>query len=324
MSKKKIVVIGGGNGCALSIKALKYNADLFDISAVVAASDSGGSSGAIRTAFNTLPPGDIMRAVLALSKYDFSLLSQIFYKNRFSSLKETNKKLNATRGPNLGNLFLSLTAQYEGDFARAVRALEEAVEAIGHAYLSTLDQTHLVAELENGQIIRTEAAIDRPNGRDSLIKKVWLEPAVNISEDAKKVIMEADAIIFGPGSLYTSVIAAILPNGASEAIEKSKAELYHVSGRAYELKGEACPSNLSASVMALERYLPRKIDGVFYNDAELTEAARKNYAEWNWVSYNYDIENLSGRKLINEDFSRDIGGFDSEKFAPILRKYLWN
>src|SRR3989339_860667 len=118
MSKKKVVVIGGGNGSAISIVALKQNLDLFDISAVISMSDSGDSSGRLREEFNTLPPGDIMRAVLALSKYDYPLLKQIFFRNRFSGAGKLD-------GHNLGNLALILGEKYDGDFMSAIRALEQ-------------------------------------------------------------------------------------------------------------------------------------------------------------------------------------------------------
>src|SRR3989338_10719600 len=105
MSKKKIVVIGGGNGSSLCLEALKKHANIFDISAVISMSDSGGSSGKLRKEFNTLPPGDIMRAILSLSKYDYKILRRIFYKPRF---KNTGK----LDSHNLGNLFLTLMSQH--------------------------------------------------------------------------------------------------------------------------------------------------------------------------------------------------------------------
>ena len=103
--KKKIVVIGGGNGSSIVLNAIKPFSNDLEISAVITTSDSGYSSGAFRKQYKTLPPGDIMRAVLALSPYDFETLKQIFYRNRLSGLSLLNADLKASRGPNLGNIF---------------------------------------------------------------------------------------------------------------------------------------------------------------------------------------------------------------------------
>ena len=144
MNKKKVVVMGGGNGSAVSLSALKRHIDTFDISAVTSMIDSGYSTGAMRKQFGILPPGDIMRASVSMSKYDYNILKPIFYKNRPTSLTKLNTDLGAERGPSLGNLFLLLVSQYEGDFIKALRALEETVESVGHAYPSTVEQSQLV------------------------------------------------------------------------------------------------------------------------------------------------------------------------------------
>jgi uncharacterized cofD-like protein len=100
MSKKRVVAVGGGNGSAIALEALKQHRDIFDISAVISMSDSGGSSGRLRREFGTLPPGDILRAILSLSLYDYSILRKIFYNNRFSGAGKSVDH-------NLGNLFFS-------------------------------------------------------------------------------------------------------------------------------------------------------------------------------------------------------------------------
>ncbi len=314
--KKKIVVIGGGNGSAISIVSLKQNLDLFDISAVISMSDSGGSSGRLRQEFNTLPSGDIMRAVLAMSKYDFPLLKQIFYRNRFSGVDKLD-------GHNLGNLFLTLSAQYGGDFVSAVRALEQSVEAVGRVYPTTLDQTDLCAELENGQIIKTEAVIDKPNYDKSLkIKKVWLEPAGAIYPEAQKALLDADYILFGPGSLYTSIIATILPAGVKEAIMKSKAKLIYAIGGAYIKDGETGPTAVSEVVHALEKYLPRSLDLVVFNNAKLSNVRQEIYEKRGWALIMDDMSNQKGMNIIKMDYEKNDGGLCSIKLGKILKSIL--
>lgn len=314
--KIKIVVIGGGNGSALTLRALKAYADEFEIAAVISMSDSGGSSGKLRQEFNTVPPGDILRAVLALSVYDYGVLKKIFYQRRFNAAGKFS-------GHNLGNIFLILGEQYSGDFVTALRALEQAVGAAGCTYPVTLAPNNLCAELSNGQIIRTEAALDEPAYDRSLkIKRVWLEPEAAIYGAARQVIEEAEVIFFSPGSLYTSVIATLLPAGVREAIGKSKARLAYITGDAYELDGETGPERLSDYVTALQSYLPRRLDAIIYNNHPLNALQRQRYAEKRWAQFAGDVDNLSGYRVVAADYETAEGSLSAEKLKDILYQLL--
>ncbi len=314
--KKNIVVFGGGNGSAIALVSLKQNLGLFNINAVISMSDSGGSSGRLRRELGVLPPGDIMRAVLALSIYDYPLLKKIFYRNRFS---QTGK----LHGHNLGNLFLALSGQYSGGFLKAVRALEESVEAIGRVFPVTLKTTDLVAKLINGKIIKTEAKIDQPDYDRSLrIKNVYLEPKVKANPEAIKTIITADYIILSSGSLYTSVIATLLPLGIKEAINKSKAKIIFVAGNAYHIYGETGPINLSEIMIELEWYLPRQVDFILYNNHKLNKIEQAHYKKKTWGVIKDDSEKLSERNVISFDFSRTDGGLCSVKLGKKLKELL--
>jgi uncharacterized cofD-like protein len=314
MLKKKIVVIGGGNGSALCLEGLKKHANKFDISAVISMSDSGGSSGRLRKEFNTLPPGDIMRAILSLSKYDYKILRQIFYKPRF----ENTGKLDSH---NLGNLFLTLISQYSGDFLQALEALSQSVEAQGKVYPVTLASANLVAELTNGDIIKTEAFIDNPSyNRGLKIKRVWLEPECQAYTEAVKAVESADCIILSPGSLYTSLIATLLPKGIKEAIDKNKkAQIIYVAGNAYRLDGETGPERLSDLVSQMERYLPRKIDLVIRNNHSLNGKQKQFYNSQKWGVLRFDKENLKGKKVESLDLEAAEGGINPAKLALALQ-----
>jgi uncharacterized cofD-like protein len=314
--KKKIVVIGGGNGSAISICALKQFTDIFDISAVVSMSDSGGSSGRLREEFKTLPPGDILRAVLAMSKYDYKILKQIFYRNRFTGVGKLDNH-------NLGNLFIILSEKYGGDFMQAIRALEQAVEAIGHVFPVTLNKTDLIAELSNSKIVRQEAKIDRPNYDKNLkIKKVWLEPSGKIDSNASKAIVTADAIVLGPGSLYCSIVATLLPLGVCKAIANSKAKLVYIAGDAYELRGETGPQKLSGFVLQLQEYLPRKLDAIIYNNVLLNKTQKDLYKMKKWGVIEKDVKALIGYNVIGADFEKANGGLDPVKLGNILKNII--
>lgn len=316
--KKKAVIMGGGNGTAITTQALKENLDCVDISSVVSMSDSGGSSGRLRAEFDTLPPGDILRAVLAMSVYDYKILKVMFNRIRFKDVGKLDDH-------NLGNLFLVLAEKYSGDYVQAVRALEQAVQAVGKVYPVTLDRTDLIAGLEDGQTIKTEAAIDRPSkNQSSKIKKAWLDPVGQIYPNAAKALEQADYIFLGPGSLYCSVVATLLPKGTKEAINNSKAKLVYIVGNAYEKKGENGPGKLSDFIKQLESYLPRKLDMIVYNNAELTQEQKEKYSKKGWELIEFDKENLDNDNIVCGDYEKESGGLSKTKLGKLLKDTLCN
>lgn len=316
MTKKKVVVIGGGNGTAICLEGLKDYIDKFEITAVVATSDSGGSSGRLRREFKTLPPGDIMRAVLSLSKYDYKLLRNIFYKPRFSGVGKLNTH-------NLGNLFLTLTGNYSKNFLYAVEALSQSVEAQGKVYPVTLENIDLCAKLNNGKIIKTEAFIDTPvYNRGWKIAETWLEPKAQAFPLAMKAIKEANVIILSPGSLYTSLVAALLPTGIKESIEKSKAKIIYASARGYRLEGETGPEKLSGVISRLEQYLPRPIDLIIFNNHKLNKKQVQVYKENKWGLFDLDKENLKNKNIKGFALEAVKGGMDTKKLSKIFLKVI--
>ena len=318
---KNVVTIGGGNGMPTTVNALKKNIAKINLSVVVGMSDSGGSStGKLRKELGVLPPGDIMRAILSVSKYDYIFLKQIFYKNRFQNVGKLSDH-------NIGNLFLTFSAQY-GDFMTAVRAFEQALEAVARVYPTTLEKCNLVAELENGDIIFGEADIDEPKyDKNFKIKRVWLEkenekevPVIYLG--AKKALEKADYIFLGPGDLYTSVIATILPQGFSETLKKSKAKLIYVFGNAFHVEGETGPTTFSEAVLTLEKYIGRKLDAVIYNNHILNNEEIKKYLERGWGLINYDKENLKDHNVIECDYERAGGGLCPDKLSVSLKEIM--
>ncbi|MBI2443963.1 MAG: YvcK family protein [Candidatus Magasanikbacteria bacterium] len=311
-NKLKAAVLGGGNGSAIVLSGLKKYADRLALSAVISMSDSGGSTGRLRQEFNTLPPSDIMRAVVAMSRYDFTALRQIFYRNRFSGPGKLD-------GHNLGNLFVALVAQYAGDFMAAIRALEISLESVGRAYPVTLQVNDLAVELANGAVVKTDEVIDRPNYDRSLrIKRMWLQPAAAANPEAVRAIKAADYIILSPGSLYTSIIATLLPTGIKEAIAASRGKLWYVAGNAFQLNGETGPAKLSEAVAELEQYLPRPVDIVLYNNVKLNSAQQQRYADKQWGLLTLDAAALGNRPVIGKDFEKPAGGLSSDKLGKIL------
>lgn len=316
MKKRNVVVVGGGNGTAISLLALKPHTEKYNISAITSMMDSGGSSGKLRTELGVLPTGDILRGILALSKYDYATLRSIFYENRF----ESTEKLN---GHNLGNIFLALAGQYGKSLPDAIKALQQSLQCDGDIFPVTLDNVQLMAELADGTRMLGEAGIDRPPVASATIKKVWLEPDATIYEPAKQAILDADYIVLGPGSLFTSIVPNLLTTGFAEAILESKAKLVYVLGIAYESDGEKGPTTMSDFVTTLEKYLPRKIDMVVYNTHVLSDEQKKYYVSRQWAESARDIEKIAdGHTLIGHDFEKERGGLSHERLAEVFEKCL--
>ncbi|MFC1703165.1 uridine diphosphate-N-acetylglucosamine-binding protein YvcK [Candidatus Omnitrophota bacterium] len=211
----KIVTVGGGTGLAMILHGLKSYTN--NISAVVTVADSGGSSGRLREQFDVLPPGDIRNCLVALA--DAEPLMQKLFQLRFDKGGEL-------QGHNFGNLFITAMTEVTGDFELAVKESSKVLAIRGQVIPSTLEKVSLVAEYEDGSIVEGEDRIPKKN---LPIKRVFLKPAAPAAtEEALKAIKEADIVILGPGSLYTSIIPNLLVKGVTETIVNSSAVKVYV------------------------------------------------------------------------------------------------
>lgn len=220
--KKRVVVIGGGTGTYQVLVGLKKNKNL-DISAVIAMSDSGGSTGRLRQEFGMFPPGDLRRALLALSSLPINekTLERLF-DFRFESGKEL-------KGHSLGNIFLAALTQITGTPEKAIAEAHKILAVSGHVLPVTLDDTHLVAILEDGTEVFGETNIDVRSIKPEVpIKEVFLRPQAKIFPQAREALVRADLIILGPGDLYTSIIPSLLVEEVTDAIAKSGAKVVFV------------------------------------------------------------------------------------------------
>lgn len=320
-AKKKIVVLGGGNGASFMLRALKPLVDRLDITGIIAMSDSGGSSGFLRKKYGVLPPGDLLRALIALSSYDSDALKEMLYTKRFPALTAfADEPKNAA---NLGNLLLTFLQRDGGGIIPALAVMEEALQTVGRVLPITTTHTHLCAELSDGTFTTRECDLDKPAFERHLnVKRVWIEPECEAYEPALQALREADVVFFGPGDLYTSIIATVTPGGVWGALSDSKAKFIQVVARSRSLAGEPSPSRLSLIVKDLEQYLPRPADIVLYNSAPVTAALAAVYTEKGWQSIVHDVDNLSGRKLMDADFESERGGFDHAKMSVALNGVL--
>ncbi|MGI8494797.1 MAG: gluconeogenesis factor YvcK family protein [Pyrinomonadaceae bacterium] len=215
-----LVAIGGGNGLSTLLSGLKKfvgsseleSFRLKKLSAIVAVSDDGGSSGRLRDELQMLPPGDIRNCMVALSE-DSLLLSKLF-RHRFRGDGELG-------GHSFGNLFLAALTEVTGDFAEAVKLSSEILASKGQIFPATMEDVRLVAELTDNRVIYGETNISKFGG---LIRRLRLEPETcHPLPAALSAINEANIITIGPGSLFTSLLPPILVKGVSDAIAESGA-----------------------------------------------------------------------------------------------------
>lgn len=206
----RVVAIGGGTGIPNLLRGVKaYTSNL---TAIVTVADDGGSSGRLRNQFGILPPGDIRNCLLALADTE-PLMEQVF-QHRFS-------QGDGLAGHSLGNLFILALTEITGDFEQAVRASSQVLAVRGRVLPSTLSDVVLKGELADGRIVNGESNL---SGAGSPIRRVFLEPAgAQPLGDALQAIMEADVIVLGPGSLFTSVLPNLLVPGMADALRSSRA-----------------------------------------------------------------------------------------------------
>src|SRR5687768_13915170 len=219
-----LVAIGGGTGLSTLLSGLKKYVNgegrfaITRLSAIVAVSDDGGSSGRLRAEFQMPPPGDIRNCMVALSE-DSHLLAKLF-QYRFSGDGDL-------AGHNFGNLFLAALSDVTGDFAEAVRLSSEILASKGHIYPATVSDVRIAARLADGSVVRGETNISKTGGR---IERLYLEPDdCQPHPDAIETIRNADVITVGPGSLYTSLLPPLLVNGMVETIAKAPATKIFIS-----------------------------------------------------------------------------------------------
>jgi uncharacterized cofD-like protein len=269
------VAIGGGNGLSTLLSGLKVfvGADetetlwLKNLSAIVAVSDDGGSSGRLRDELQMPPPGDIRNCMVALSE-DSHLLSKLF-KHRFRGDGELG-------GHSFGNLFLAALSEITGDFAEAVKLSSEILASKGHIYPATVSDVRLAADLFDGSIVLGETNISQVGNH---IKRLRLEPEnCHPMPEALAAIYEADVITIGPGSLFTSLLPPILVKGVSEAIAESSAVKIFICNLMTQ-PGETSGFSAGKHLEIIREYAPEiDFDFVLVNNRPISREQAEIYA----------------------------------------------
>ena len=274
----RVVAFGGGTGLSTLLRGLKEhvvrrrderpNSDrpIVDLTAVVTVTDDGGSSGRLRRENRVLPPGDIRNCMVALSK-DEALLGRLF-QYRFHAGR-------GLRGHNFGNLFLAALTHVTGDFVEAVRVSSKVLAIRGRIFPSTVSNVHLVATLENGRTVHGETRITASRAP---IKKLALSPRrVRPLPAVIEAIRDADLILLGPGSLYTSILPNLLIPEIASAIAKSEAPRVYISNLMTQ-PGETAGYALADHLCAIQRHTPcRVVDWVVANRQPVSPDVARRY-----------------------------------------------
>jgi len=261
-----VVVIGGGTGLSVMLRGLKEKP--LDITAIVTVADDGGSSGILRSELHIPPPGDIRNVLIALADVE-PLLSQVL-QYRFTSGT-------GLAGHSLGNLILAAMKDISGDFLTGIRELSRVLAVRGRVLPSTEHSITLRAEMEDGSQVEGESNIPKAGGR---IRRVFIEPAqVAPLGEAIEAIRNADAVLVGPGSLYTSIMPNLLVPGIAEAIAASRAVKIFVCNVMTQ-PGETDGYTVSDHLLAIERHVnARLFDYVIVNNGEIPLPVQEMYAE---------------------------------------------
>ena len=313
----KVVVIGGGTGLSTMLRGLKQYTS--HITAIVTVGDDGGGSGKLREDLGMLPPGDIRNCILALADTEPLMEDLLQYRFTEGSLK----------GQCFGNLFLAAMAGISENFEDAVQKMSSVLAVKGKVLPVTLDDMKLIAELENGEIIEGESKIpSEVIVRNTRIKKIAIKPIdAKPLEEAIKAINNADVIIMGPGSLYTSIIPNLLVKGIPEAISKSPAKKVYISNVMTQ-PGETDGFKVSNHLKVLMDYgVAENIDYVIANNGIIPPDIKEKYAKENAELVVLDYENISNLNVnvIEADLIKITKRYvkhNAEKLAELIMKNI--
>jgi len=313
----KIVAIGGGTGLSTMLRGIKYYTS--NITAIVTVGDDGGGSGALREELGILPPGDIRNCILALA--DTEPLMEELLQYRF---KEGNLK-----NQSFGNLFLAAMDGISNNFEEAVKKMSSVLAVTGRVLPVTLDDMVLKARLENGNIVEGESNIPKEAIRQkSKIERMFIEPkTAKALNEALEAIMDADAIILGPGSLYTSVIPNLLVKDIRKALKDTKALKIYVSNIMTQ-EGETDGYSVADHIKAIFKHGGNGIiDYVATNTREINDSIRERYLEKNAEPVKINEKEIMDLnvKVVQGDFVTIKNGFarhDPDKLAKFLMEII--
>ena len=305
----RIVTIGGGTGLSVLLSGLKLHSS--NLTAIVTVTDTGGSSGRLRDELDILPPGDIRNCLVALAEAE-PLIRELF-QYRFGDGS-------GLKGHSFGNLFITALSKVTGDFERAIKESSKVLAIRGRVIPSTLDQVSLVAEYEDGRTIEGETNIT-DHGKS--IRRLSLKPAdCQATMEALEAIENAELIVMGPGSLYTSVLPNLLIKDILEKILDSNALKIYVMN-AMTQPGETDRFSAYDHLEVLVSHTdPRIVDVCFINTQPIPGSILAKYEEQSAYPVELDVGKIreKGYEVLQGDMLRLDGQVrhDPEKLAKLM------
>jgi len=261
---KKITVLGGGTGAFVVLSGLKKQP--LELAAVVAMTDSGGSTGKLRDQLGVLPPGDLRQCLVALSEAPNLWRKLFVYRFKTGDLK----------GHNFGNIFLSALEKVSKDYNEVIDLTSYVLKTKGRVIPITFKKTHLSVEYASGSVLNGEGPIDENWQEASRIVKAYLTPPVESNPKALEQIKVSDFIVVGPGDLYTSIIPILLVDGVKDSLKKTKAKIIYIMNLMTK-GGQTTDYKATDHLKDLEKYLGRKPDYVLINTGQIPSQVVQYY-----------------------------------------------
>ncbi|BDR60256.1 gluconeogenesis factor YvcK family protein [Lactobacillus xylocopicola] len=311
--RPKVVVIGGGTGLPVVLNSLK-DQDA-EITAIVTVSDDGGSSGSLRNYINVVPPGDIRNVLVSLS--DISQEEKDIFQYRFDSSDSFFS------GHAIGNLIIAALNEMHGNIFDAVQSLSKMMQVDGYVYPASNEPLTLNAEFVDGTVQVGEKEI---TDMDKRIKRVWVTNTKSADQpEAVQPVLEAieqaDAVVLGPGSLFTSILPNLMIPNLGEAVRKTRAEVIYICNIMTQL-GETDHFSDSEHVGVINQHL-----GGNYITTTLVNGAKIDMSKFDPADYDAYIEPVKndfaglrqqGCRVITDDFIDQHSGLvfhDGQKVA---------
>jgi uncharacterized cofD-like protein len=314
---QSIVVIGGGTGLSTMLRGMKQYTS--NITAIVTVTDNGGSSGLLTESTGILPPGDLRNCMVALADDEQNLARAFGY--RFNG-----QHPEGLRGHSLGNLFIAaMTELNHGDYEKAIADASKILAIRGKVYPSTVSKVTLIGEMDDGQCVEGEVQIAETKKK---IARVWLRPEnAQPLQEAIAAIANADAIILGPGSIYTSVVPNLLVEGIPEAIDRSTAIKMYVCNVMTQ-PGESDGFTASDHAIALALHAPGKrlFDFMLVNKMRPAPELLAKYEAVGQFFVEPDVEQIRGlgyTPIIGDFISQsDVVRHDGQKLTRAIFRNL--
>jgi len=328
MTKQKpiVVTIGGGTGTFVTLSGLKYYE--IDLNAIVAMTDSGGSTGKLRDQLGVLPPGDLRQALIALSEASEIWRKLFTYRFENGDLK----------GHNFGNIFLSAIEKITDSNQEAIDRAADVLQTCGRVIPITFDNCALCAKYEDGTVFEGEANIDEGTKSGVKIEKLYLKPSADINLEAKRVLERANTIVLGPGDLYTSILPNLIVSGVPDIFHYAKAKKILVVNLMTKL-GQTEGFKVSDFINEIEKYLgDGSVNYVVVNSKKPSKEMIERYREVDKAELVEDdlggtysrakiiradlLSDTAFEKSSSDELKRSLIRHDPDKLAKVLYQII--